>query len=112
MIVRTKFLNKSNIIGITIYPFIFIRENYLDDASVLINHEKIHLEQQKELLILPFFIWYGVEYLIRRIKGESKNNSYLNLLFEQEAYLNENNENYLKTRKRYNYFKKRKTTNG
>jgi len=104
MIKKLKLLKDTSILAITIYPFIFVRDD--NPSEELINHERIHLEQQKELFILPFFIWYGLEYLIRRIRGEGEWYSYFNLKFEQEAYNNENDLSYLETRKRYNYFKK------
>lgn len=47
-----------------LWPFIFVRN---DDAKrynvVANNHEQIHARQQKEMLILPFLIWYGFECL-------------------------------------------------
>ena len=33
-----------------------------------VNHELIHAEQQKELLYIPFFIWYVLEWLALLIK--------------------------------------------
>jgi hypothetical protein len=82
----------SNLKGITLFPFIFV-ENKRD--RVLINHEKIHYQQAKELFVIGFYLWYLWEWIRR---GYKKNR------FEVEAYANEKDLNYLKTRKPYNYF--------
>ena len=81
--------------GITLFPFIILREGHRDD-KVLLNHEKIHLEQQKELLVVFFYIIYFVEWLFK---------GYRNISFEKEAYNNQRNLDYLKTRKKYDSFK-------
>ena len=62
------------------------------------NHERIHLKQQLELLILPFFIWYGLEFLVRLLQYKNRREAYLNISFEREAYHNEFNLEYLKKR--------------
>ncbi len=65
----------------------------------LLNHERIHLRQQAELLIIPFYLWYVTEYFIRLIIYKNKRQAYRNISFEREAYTNENNLNYLNKRK-------------
>jgi hypothetical protein len=54
--------------GLAVFPFVVLKSPQNKSDSVLINHEKIHLRQQLELLILPFFLWYGLEFLIRLLK--------------------------------------------
>jgi hypothetical protein len=71
------------------YPFIFVSTKTIIDDE-LINHEKIHLKQQKELFILPFYIWYLIA-LYRK--------GYINISFEKEAYANEKNLTYLRKRR-------------
>lgn len=40
--------------AMALWPFILVKEKrYLED-QIIMNHEKIHLVQQKELLIFPF----------------------------------------------------------
>lgn len=85
--------------AITIWPFIFIRKSEMKKDEVLINHEKIHLRQQLELLILFFYLWYGFEYFFYRLKGFNSKIAYRMIRFEKEAYRNESNLQYLKTRK-------------
>lgn len=72
---------------------------------MLINHEKIHLRQQLELLVLPFFFIYIVEFLIRLLQFRSWKLAYRNISFEREAYGNEKDLDYLKTRPLWNFFK-------
>ena len=81
--------------GIAIFPFIFINPD-VELTSKLINHEKIHIRQQLELLVIPFYIWYFIE-LYRK--------GYMANRFEREAYGNEHNLNYLKRRKCYSFMK-------
>ena len=81
----------------TLWPFVLLRESRLKDDAILINHERIHLRQQIQMLILPFYIWYGLEFLIRLIIYRDKNRAYRNLAMEREAYTNEADPDYLKT---------------
>ena len=76
--------------GVTIYPFIFIKYPKEETRQTLINHEKIHIKQQLKWLIIPFFLMYGIEYLIGRIKGMNHDQAYRNISFEKEAYELEN----------------------
>ncbi len=76
----------------------FLKYKALKGNVVLINHEKIHLRQQVELLILPFFIIYSFEFLIRLLQYKNWNLAYRNISFEREAYRKEKDLNYLKSR--------------
>lgn len=63
------------------------------------NHEFIHFRQQIELLILPFYIIYILNYLINLILYHNHQQAYRNILFEREAYENDAKLNYLADRK-------------
>ena len=90
-------------VAMAIYPFIFIRNEHKDKINDnIINHEKIHFEQQKELILIIFFIWYIIEWVIKLFKYRK---AYKNIGFEREAYLNDDNLKYLETRKRYSFIK-------
>ena len=103
MILFSKFrFNKY--IAITIYPFIIINKDFKGD-KVLINHEKIHIKQQIELLWLPFFVWYFGEFLVRFFQYRNWHKAYLNISFEREAHQNEAYLDYLQTRKWYSFVK-------
>ena len=73
--------------------------------QILINHEKIHLRQQRELLVLLFYIIYGFEWGIKFFIYKNGYLTYKNLSFEREAYQNENNLSYLKSRKAWDFIK-------
>ena len=60
-----KYLLRRRFVGVTLWPFVVMRDPELRDDKVFLNHENIHLRQQAELLVLPFFIWYLIEYLFR-----------------------------------------------
>lgn len=95
-------------IGLTLYPYIFLRKSYFDKMPDVvlrntIRHENIHIKQQGELLVLPFYIWYLLEYIIKFIKYGAY--AYENLSFEREAYQNEKDVNYLANRKRFAFLK-------
>lgn len=97
LLIRPKLFRK-NFNGMALWPFVVLKHHSLKNDAILINHEKIHLRQQAELLIVGFYLWYGIEFLIRWIKYKDQNTAYRNISFEKEAYKNENNSNYLKCR--------------
>ena len=85
--------------GMALYPFVLLTHPSQRYDEVLINHERIHLRQQLELLILPFYLFYLLNYGINWLRYGNHNKAYLNICFEQEAYRNEEKLNYLKRRK-------------
>lgn len=82
--------------AITIWPFIFVRKE-CSFNEVDLNHENIHGKQQKELLLIFFYLIYLIEWIFK---------GYKNISFEKEAYSNENNLDYLKNRKPYAMWRK------
>ena len=100
MIFISKYLIPKGFIGITLYPFIFLKAKKWRNNTVLINHEKIHLKQQLELFVVFFYVFYVLEWCFKLIKYKDKKEAYKNISFEREAYLNEHNLNYLQKRKR------------
>ena len=95
-VIVTKYLIPKGYNGLTLFPFVMIRNNFDKENKVLINHEKIHIRQQAQLLVLPFLIWYTLEFLFRWIQSKDKNKAYRNISFEREAYANERNLDYIK----------------
>lgn len=57
LIVVSKYLVPSSFVGITIFPFVFLRNPKLKVNTILLFHERIHLRQQLEMLVIFFFIW-------------------------------------------------------
>ena len=97
-VIVSRYLIPKGFRGITLFPFIIVSESDLKQNPVTINHEKVHIRQQIELLVLPFFIWYGIEFLVKWFMYKDKNAGYRNISFEKEAYENEKDLNYLKQR--------------
>lgn len=111
--------------AVTIWPLIFARKSakWLKDYEE--NHEKIHLRQQLEVLIVSavilaalilifgwswwwlllslgvYYAWYGLEWLLRLAVRHDTHLAYKNIAFEQEAYLNQNDMTYLGNRKAF-----------
>ncbi len=104
IVVFSKIIAKS-FSAVTIYPFIFLKHNDLKKDFVLLNHEQIHLSQQKELLWLFFFLWYFLEYFIKWIYYGDAYTAYKNISFEREAYYYEHHLDYLMTRQAYSFLK-------
>lgn len=92
-------ISKLRVTGMAIYPFILIRNATDREYAVLIRHETIHLRQQLEMLILPFYITYLVNYLYNLSKFRNHNKAYKEIIFEREAYSNEHDPNYLFNRR-------------
>ena len=89
--------------AITLWPFIFIRKNHATPS--LINHEKIHIRQCNELLVIGQYILYSWDFLHGLMKYRSIKKAYRQVRFEQEAYENQHDLNYLNVRPKYNWRK-------
>lgn len=87
--------------AITLWPFILLRDEKMKTNAPLILHERIHLRQQTELLILFFYVWYFSEFLFWWLQLRNRNKAYRRISFEREAYLHENDVDYLKRRQAY-----------
>ena len=83
--------------GLALFPFIFVQQP--NPSKQLLNHEKIHLRQQIELLLIPFYLWYILEYWLNLFKYPTRFEAYYFISFEQEAYKNDHDLSYLKQRK-------------
>lgn len=98
--------------AVVLYPFIFVKDKN-DTPNWLLRHEKIHLQQQKELFIFGSLILNIFEYFYARfVLGKSAHEAYLWTSAEQEAYLNHHDETYLSSRKifrRFKYLKNKKS---
>ena len=90
----------KNYLAVTLGEFILTKEPLNPSA---VNHELIHVAQQRELLYIPFFIWYGIEWLVLCIKYRDRTKAYYNSRFEKEAYRHQKDLSYLKHRKHYHY---------
>ncbi len=99
----------KNYTGITLWPFIIVRYNLRDYGArlfaVLINHERIHLRQQLETLVIFFYLLYLIFYIINRCRGMNHMAAYSNIPFERESYIYERDICYLKKRRLFAWTK-------
>ena len=87
-----------NINAITLGPIVLSRGVLSERVK---RHETIHFMQYKELYFIGFLIIYLYDYLYTALikkKGFTRE-SYLSIRFEQEAYDNDHNLEYLDNRK-------------
>lgn len=105
LFVVSKYLIPRKFDGFSLFPFIFLRKKNLKQNSIFINHERIHLQQQMELLLFPFLILYFIEYFFRLLQFRNSMQAYYNISFEREAYANEKNLNYIKNRSFWSFLK-------
>jgi hypothetical protein len=76
------------------YPFIFIKKKLIKGSTLkrTVNHEKIHLAQQREMFLVFFYLYYGYWWI---------KYGYRNIPFEREAYAKQDDKYYLRYRKDY-----------
>jgi hypothetical protein len=84
--------------GLSFFVFIWISRLNPDEVK-LVRHEKIHFLQQLELLFIFHWLFYAFFYLLSRARGHNHWVAYRYNPFELEAYTNEHDVNYLKTRR-------------
>jgi len=89
--------------AITIGPLVFSRGEM---SEVTKNHESIHWQQYIETGIVGFVLLYYSYYLYNLLKFRDGKLAYYMIPFEKEAYDNDKDLEYLKTRTRYSWMKK------
>jgi len=105
MILVFKHVFYKSYVGLSFWPFIIVKHDVLKEDTVLINHERIHLKQQLELLILPFYVLYVSEWLLRSLVYMDFYKGYQNISFEREAYYNEHDLDYPRKRHFFSFIK-------
>lgn len=97
---------------VNLFGLLFGRKKFKDKITATdLNHESIHTAQMIEMLVIPFYLWYFLEWLIKLIiypfKKEKKglHSVYRSISFEREAYSNQDNLCYLNKRRHYSWFK-------
>ena len=101
-IIRQNILPPKGFLAINLFGLLFCKKDTKIN-DVIANHESIHTAQMKEMLYIPFYLWYVTEWLVKLL---FKGNAYRNISFEREAYGNQYNLNYLKERKHYSWIKR------
>lgn len=101
-IIYTKSFPPADYLAITLFGLVFAKRKLTGYEQ---NHEAIHIRQGRELLWFIFYLWYGVEWLIRLVQYRDRKKAYRNISFEREAYANQFNLDYLKTRSFWAFIK-------
>jgi hypothetical protein len=100
-IIRNSIIPFKGFAAINLFGVLFVR-NDVKISERLLNHERIHTAQMKELGYIFFYIIYVLEWLVRLFRS---GNAYHNISFEKEAYFFEDCGSYLKWRERYGMWK-------
>lgn len=103
LIIYSKYVEKLGVNAITLYPFIFVNSHFknqeLFDKNIIIRHERIHIAQYEETLVVGFYIIYTVNYVMNLFRfGFNHKKAYRNVAFEREAYTNDSYEPYTRLR--------------
>lgn len=107
-VIRNRFLPIGKRYGaINLFGVLFVKRDMAVTDRVL-NHEKIHTMQMRELGYLGFYLLYVTEWLWRLIqtRGDAFR-AYQRISFEREAYDNDSDLNYLSRRRHYAEWRKR-----
>jgi len=89
--------------AIALWPFVLFKNERQAVSISTVRHEKIHIVQQIETGIIPFYALYILNYLLNLLKYRNHWKAYKNICFEREAYANEAHKSYLKHRKFWNF---------
>jgi hypothetical protein len=103
-IVRNNIIPFKGYKAMNLFGILFVRKSAMI-TDVDINHECIHTAQMKEMLYVPFYIWYVIEWLLRLIVCLNIREAYRKIGFEKEAYNHEHDMKYLSCRKHYSWIR-------
>lgn len=125
IIVKNNFIPFGSYSTINILSILFTKRESLSDKTM--NHEKIHSQQMLEMGlvgivimflvclftnismwwilsgIITFYIWYCSEYIFVRFFHKKQNNAYHDISLEEEAYIFDDDLEYLNTRKPFKW---------
>jgi len=99
--------SSSSIQAMALWPCVLANRSLRGQgvSERLLIHERIHHKQQIELLILPFYVWYILEWLFKWIVYKDRKRAYRAISFEKEAYVNDKDIDYLPRRRFWNFLK-------
>lgn len=104
---RAKLLHCAwlNVNGMALFPFILIKKKEDFFNEQLLRHEYIHIKQQLEMLIVPFYVLYCINYIVNLFIYFNHYKAYRNIVFEKEAYEKDKDIHYLEKRKLWSFFR-------
>ena len=100
-VIGSGFIPFRGFTAVNLFGIVVARNEYLPLSVRILHHETIHTHQIKELWYVGFYVWYIVEWLLRVICYRNLKEAYMNICFEREAFDNDENDIYLKQRKRF-----------
>ena len=98
IIIRSRLMPEG--ICLNLFGTFWARDTSWIDRYV-VNHERIHTAQQRELLFVPFYIVYIIEWLVRLVQYRNSKVAYLNISFDRDAYTYGRELTYLEHRPPY-----------
>lgn len=114
-LIRNKWIPWQGYKYIILFGYIFTRSKTFKIEDIKpkeLNHESIHARQGKYLLWIFFYLWYVIEWIFKFIiscfsdkADDVLDYTYKSVSFEQEAYYNQGNLDYLNIHKPYTWIK-------
>ena len=104
-VIYNRFIPFRGFKAINLFGVVFARHEFRPISDRTKRHEHIHTRQLIETLFIPFYLWYGIESLVRLIQFRNRMAAYRNISFEREAFANEENKNYLSERRMFSFLK-------
>lgn len=103
-VIYNRLLPPKGFKAINLFGVVLVRKGCRMTAADL-NHEAIHTAQMRELLYVPFYLLYVLEWLWLLPRYPKRHEAYRNISFEREAYAHQAEPDYLKTRPKFNQYK-------
>jgi hypothetical protein len=101
-IIENSIIPPKGFAAINLFGVLFVRKGVIVTAR-MVRHETIHTRQMQELLFVPFYILYVLEWLVKLCFYGNK--AYRNISFEREAYSNDKDTCYFLVRRHYAFLK-------
>ncbi len=96
-IIRNNIIPFPGFRAINLFGVLFVRGD-AEVNEVTLRHEEIHTRQMKDLLYIPFYVLYFLEWLFLLLRYFNFHKAYRAISFEREAYGNQFNPDYLQNR--------------
>jgi hypothetical protein len=104
-VIRNNILPLGHYDAINLFGVIFAKTN-ANITPQLLNHEKIHSQQMRELLWVIFYIAYIVEWLVQLVRCRfDAHAAYHAVSFEHEAYAHHSDLTYLSRRRPFAHWR-------
>lgn len=87
---------------------VFARKDWKPPTMIydmVMAHEEVHKDQMLELAVVPFYLLYGLEYLVKLACYRKHKKAYRSISFEREARVYATGSRYGAKRKRYGWIK-------